>query len=271
MNSLRANINPEEGTIFLKLKIGVLSRSHEEEITLWQHVHKNSIFQLVLRPDYLVRFYRSNMGMPTRMAEVDVTSIIESEQPAITVTWSPSNDCLYAGKIGSSSLLISEARDYPDIKLGIDRNNQIYRVGDVGVVVGFFSIREGGKTVACSTPKEVFDFQLTKIEILLKLCPGPDYLTESVLVQQSIVMMTTAFEVYVRDRFVEISMKNESLINLDAMYDFVPSKYRVNARKEIEERFGTAGEQVLEFINQKSVLIFRTGNHLRMHIRTHMG
>jgi len=237
----------------LKINNDALPNKIEKEIILWQKIHKDTIIQFILRPNNIVRFYRSSDIIATRMAEIDISHYLCSGQLAITATWSSSEDCMYAGIIGCGDLSESKALDYPHIKLKIGSDGQVYRIGDVGVEVSYYATMIDGKKVACSTPKDVFDFQLKKVETLINLCNGADFLTETVLVQQCIVMMTTAFEVYGRDRFIEMSMRDGSLINLDAVYNFISSKYGGKVRDEIESRNKTVGEQVREFISKRHI------------------
>ena len=48
-------------------------------------------------------------------------------------------------------------------------------------------------------------------------------------------------------------MRDGSLINLDAVYNFISSKYGGKVRDEIESRNKTVGEQVREFISKRHI------------------
>jgi len=102
--------------------------------------------------------------------------------------------------------------------------------------------------------KEIFDFQMEKIRILIENCKKGDFLFESTLVQQIIVMLTTAFEVYTRTRFVELE-KEGRVVNMEALYNrFVPKKYREQFKEEIRESASKQGKTELEvFIESRRI------------------
>jgi hypothetical protein len=57
-------------------------------------------------------------------------------------------------------------------------------------------VKVGREVVLEPTAKEIFDFQIKKMGILIENCKKGDFLFESTLVQQIIVMLVTAFEMY---------------------------------------------------------------------------
>jgi len=64
-------------------------------------------------------------------------------------------------------------------------------------------------------------------------------------------MLTTAFEVYARTRFIELQKEGKTL-NMEALYNsFIPEKYRENFKEEIKEIAIKQGKTELEVFTEK--------------------
>ncbi|MCU4139284.1 MAG: hypothetical protein MW690_001216 [Methanophagales archaeon] len=142
----------------------------------------------------------------------------------------------------------------PNIKFRVGKDGRIYQIGGKDIRVGYYRVKVGKEVVLEPTAKEIFDFQMEKIRILIENCKKGDFLFESTLVQQIIVMLTTAFEVYTRTRFIELE-KEGKIVNMEALYNhFVPKKYREQFKEDVRESANKQGKTELEvFIERRRV------------------
>lgn len=163
-------------------------------------------------------------------------------------------NAIYVGEYGRGELRSAKSFEDPNVKFRVGKDGKIYQIGDKGIQVGYYRVKVGKEVVLEPMAKEIFDFWMKKIRILIENCKRGDFLFESTLVQQIIVMLTTAFEVYTRTRFVELE-KEGKVVNMEALYNrFVPKKYREQFKEEVRESATKQGKTELEvFIERRRV------------------
>jgi len=114
--------------------------------------------------------------------------------------------------------------------------------------------RTGKKTIIGSNAINLFEFKLKRIEILIKYIKKGDFLFETTLCRQIIVILTTAFEIYARMRFLELEKEGLKL-NMDILYEkFIPEDIRQNVRELIKRESINEKRSELEiFIERRNI------------------
>lgn len=247
-------LNEKEGTITFVVSESNLFDEGIPLIRILEIAKGETVFVLERDSNFNLRFIQSNPNYETKIAKVNIQDFRNALKLYIAFTWSEKENTLYVGEFRKGELRSAKSKKDPSIKFRVGKDGAIYQIGDEGVKVGFYRVKVGEEVVLEPTAKEIFDFQLEKIRILIANCKKGDFLFESTLAQQIIVMLTTAFEVYVRTRFVELE-KNGRSVNMGELYNrFVPEKYREQFREEIMEAANKQRKTELEvFIEKRSV------------------
>ncbi|MGC9086621.1 MAG: hypothetical protein ACP5IT_10550 [Thermoproteota archaeon] len=77
-------------------------------------------------------------------------------------------------------------------------------IGDEGVDVRVVYIKKETKPTVEPMAKELFDFNIERINTIVNGCTLGDFLFESTCVQLDIVLLVSALETYLKKRFVEL-------------------------------------------------------------------
>lgn len=85
-----------------------------------------------------------------------------------------------------------------------DADGNIVIIGGPGVEVTDYYLNVGGQEKLRPTAKEIFDLNMSKVDEIINIAESQEYYAESILSQQVIVMMVTALETYLQERFVEV-------------------------------------------------------------------
>jgi hypothetical protein len=249
-------LNEKEGTIEFTVSE---SNLFDEKIPLLRiiEIAKGQTVFILERDDGLnLRFAQSNPNYDTKIAKINIREFRDSKKLFIAFTWSEKENMIYVGGY-ENELKSSKSIENPNVKFRVGKDGAIYQIGDEGVKVGFFRVKAGKDVVLEPTAKEIFDFQMEKIKILIENCKAGDFLFESTLVQQIIVILTTAFETYARTRFAELEKEGKS-INIEELYKrFISKSYREQFKKEIEEIAGREGRTQLEVLIDKRNINFQ--------------
>jgi len=249
-------LNEREGTIVFTLNVSEsnLFEKSIPSIRLLEIVKGHTIFILERDSDFCLKFIQSNPDRGTKIAKINIQDFRNALKLFIALTWSEGGNVLYVGRCGGNELRSAKSFEDQNTKFRVGKDGRIYQIGDKGVQVGYYKVRYGKKVVLEPTAKEIFDFQMEKIKVLIENCKKGDFLFESTLVQQIIVMLTTAFEVYTRTRFVELE-KEGKLVDMEALYrHFISKSLREQLRKEIKARASKGEKTELE--------IFIEGRHI---------
>ncbi len=139
-------------------------------------------------------------------------------------------------------------------KIRIGKNGTLFQIGDEGVEVAWYRVRESGRDILVPTAKEIWDFTIIKIDILIEGCKLKDFLFESTLVQQCLVMLVTGFEVYMKERYLEMESEGREP-NIEALTKtFIK---RQSVKEEIADYSKVTGISLF-----KSILELRRGKGL---------
>lgn len=235
-------INEKEGTLEFRVSKGNLMDTLLESVLLFDVQIGESRFALHRDKNFELVFTHWNTKTGVRIAKVNIREFNIDRGLFIALTWSEKENNLYAGEEGGSSLQSSRAEQKGG-KIRIGKNGALYQIGDQGVEVGWYHIREDGEDVLIPTAKEIWDFTITKVNILIEGCKLKDFLFESTLVQQCLVMLVTAFEAYAKERFVEMDREGRKPNAEALMKEFIKSQ---SMREEIEDYATGAGKSLFE-------------------------
>ncbi len=246
-------LNEQEGTVEFVVSESNLFDEGTPLIRILEIAKGQTVFILERDSDFNLRFIQSNPSYETKTAKISIRDFHDAPKLFVAFTWSEKENTIYVGDYGSEFRNGKSIKD-PNIKFRVGKDGAIYQIGDKGIQVGFYRVKVGEKVVLEPMAREIFDFQMEKVRILIENCKKGDFLFESTLAQQIIVMLTTAFEVYARTRFVEFE-KEGKVVNMEGLYErFIPKKYRKQFKGEINETTSKQGKTELEvFIERRSV------------------
>ena len=246
-------LNEWEGTVEFVVSGSNLFDEDTPLIRILEIAKGQTVFILERAPDFSLRFIQSSPNCETKIAKIDIRDFHDAPKLFVAFTWSEKENTIYVGGYRSELGSAKSFKD-PNIKFRVGKDGAIYQIGDEGIKVGFYRVKVGEEVVLEPMAKEIFDFQMEKIRILIENCKKGDFLFESTLAQQIIVMLTTAFEVYARARFVELEREGKAL-NMEDLYDrFIPKKYREQFKEETKEAASKQRKTELEvFIERRSV------------------
>lgn len=142
-------------------------------------------------------------------------------------------------------------------KIEISFNNtglKLIAEGNSGFQIRNPLLKIGENIIIASNAKELFDFKIERVKILLKYIKKGDFLFETTVCRQIIVMLVSAFEVYVRTRFLEIENEGKEL-NLERVYDsFLPDGIKEKVKVIIASEAKKKGSSELElFIKNRNI------------------
>ncbi|MDY6896119.1 MAG: hypothetical protein SVO01_12015 [Thermotogota bacterium] len=227
-------LNEQKGTIEFTVSKSNLFEESIPLIRILEIAKGQTVFILERDPSFNLRFIQSNPNYKTKIAEINIRDFHNAPKLFIAFTWSEKENAIYVGDY-REELRSAKSFEDPNIKFRVDKDRGIYQIGDKGIQVKYYRVKVGEEVVLEPTAKEIFDFQMEKVRILIENCKKGDFLFESTLVQQIIVMLTTAFEVYSRTRFIELE-KEDKIVNMGALYNcFVPRRYREQLKEEVSE------------------------------------
>lgn len=235
-------IDENEGTLEFRITKGNLMDTSLENVLFFDVQVGESRFALHRDKNCDLIFTHWNIKTGIRMATVNIREFNADKGLFIALTWSEKENSLYVGEEGGSNLKSSKAEQKGgEIRMGKD--GVLYQIGDEGIEVGWYRVREAGHDVLEPTAKEIWDFTVTKVNILIGGCKLKDFFFESTLVQQCLVMLVTGFEVYARTRFVEMEKEGRKP-NIEGIIKEFAKKESV--KEEMEDYAKSMGKSLLE-------------------------
>ncbi len=250
-------LNEQEGTITFAVGKSNLFNKSIQLISIFEAVKGQTVFSLDRDSDFNLRFIQSNPNYETKIAKINIQEFCNTSILYITFTWSEIRNVIYVEDRGIGVLRTAKSFEDPNIKLRVNKDGGVCKIGDKDIRVGYYRVKVDKEVVLEPVAKEIFDFWMVKIGVLIENCKRGDFLFESTLVQQIIVMLTTAFEVYTRTRFVELE-KESNAVSMEALYShFLSKKYREQFKEEIRESANKQRKTELEVFIEKRCVNFQ--------------
>lgn len=249
-----AHLNEREGMAEFTVSKSNLFDERLPVVKILEIAKTQTIFILERDSNFNLRFIQSNPDYETKIAQVNIRDFRDAPKLFIAFVWSEKGNFIFVGEYGKGKPRSAKSFKNPNIKLRVGKDGAIYQIGNEGIKVRSYRVKVGKEILLEPTAKEIFDFQTEKIMSLIENCKKGDFLFETTLVQQIIVMLTTGYEVYARTRFLELE-KTGNAVNMRALYDlFIPEKYRQQYKKEIREHASKQKKTELEvFIGKRAV------------------
>lgn len=235
-------INEKEGTLEFRVSKGNLMDTSLKNLLFFDVKLGESRFALHRDKNFDLVFTHWNMRTGIRVAKVNIREFNVDRGLFIALTWSSKENNFYVGEEGGSNLKFSKAEQKGG-KIRIGENGTLYQIGDQGLEVGWYRIRENGEDVLKPTAKEIWDWTVTRVNILIEGSKLKDFLFESTLVQQCLVMLVTGFEIYAKERFIEMAKKGKNPDIEALMKEFIN---REPMKEEIEHHAIITGKSFLE-------------------------
>ncbi|UFX82601.1 hypothetical protein [Candidatus Absconditicoccus praedator] len=245
-----SKINESEGTIYFNISKGNLFLN-DNYISIIKDYKNKTVFVLdrvIENGKYILRFVQSNPNIKTKICKLDITNFKEKDNFIITITWSAKNN-LYFGT-DSEDLIKTESVENENLNFRVGKDGDIYQVGDENIMVKGFSINVGGETVLEASAIEKYEMQREKINQLFENSQIKDYLFETTIYQQIIVMLVIGIEVYGKTRFLELL--DEKIINSNAIINTFISKKYTEYIVELNT-ISSEKEKVLKIVDDKLI------------------
>jgi len=263
MKNLNIDINKFDentGTITFKLSLNNIFDLNYPCVRIFQIV-KNDVIFILERYDKYFRFIQCKPHSKTKICKIEIDEFIEAKKLFIGMTWTEEKNNLYIGAIPpkNSDALKSSSSTESNINFRIAKDGSIFQLGDENILIGNYLFCENNKIILQPTAKELLDFQLEKINIIISNCKIKEkgFLFETILIQQAIVMMATIFEVYLRERFYELC--KERKINIDSLLELISKARRDEIKNDHPEISKKENKDIIEiFLLEENFINFQS-------------
>lgn len=244
-------VNEEEGTISFRVIKSNLKNRNIELLKIFDVFTGESRFALHRNKNCELIFTHWNINSGERIAILSIEDFSLEKGLLITLTWSKTENFLYVGDLNNKLKLKKSKAEQKNVRIRKSKDGTLYKIGDDNIKVGDYRIKKGSQDILIPTAKEIWDFNIIKINRLINTSKSKDFLHETTLVQQCIVMLITGFEVYTRSRILEIEQEGVYSNNNDLINAFAKKE---SIKKEVFEYAKINNRSILE-----SLLRIRNG------------
>ncbi|MEE6209608.1 hypothetical protein U3A55_05515 [Salarchaeum sp. III] len=246
----------DEGSLVFQVRESNLS-SEESDGSLIQEVESDSgkkgIRLWKKDGNHLVyEFFEVGTGL--RRCVINLDEFTAYSDFFVSLTWSAAEISLYIGPVSDDyeGGLVSESSSEIIAQVRRDKNGRLVILGDSGVEVGYYHVQEAGQDTLMPQSKEIFDFSETKCRTLLRVAEDTDdFLIESTLVQQIIVMLVTGLETYLEERFIE--MCSERGVQEEEIANAMASVYGPVSDEALLDRAEKKGIPIQELAREQQI------------------
>lgn len=245
-----SKINESEGTIYFNISKWNLFLN-DNYISIIKDYKNKTVFVLdrvIENWKYILRFVQSNPNIKTKICKLDITNFKEKDNFIITITWSAKNNLYFW--TDSEDLIKTESVENENLNFRVWKDWDIYQVWDENIMVKGFSINVWWETVLEASAIEKYEMQREKINQLFENSQIKDYLFETTIYQQIIVMLVIWIEVYWKTRFLELL--DEKIINSNAIINTFISKKYTEYIVELNT-ISSEKEKVLKIVDDKLI------------------
>ena len=237
-------ISEDAGTVeFTIAETGNLFNTNLDRVVILDLPVGCSRFILERQEKFFIVYYHLSEKIGLRMAKLDVREMASARSLYLCFTWSSSESVLYVGDFrGDPKNAKAETMPTRVVK---GKDGSFVLIGDEGVNVGIVYIRKGEELIVEPNAKELFDFNIERINTLISRLPSGDFLFENSAVQAGISMLVSAFEAYFKKRFVEME-KEGWKPDLDALFSAKIFRQDEDFRKRVEDLTLKEGKSAIE-------------------------
>lgn len=117
----------------------------------------------------ILGLFRVIQIMKQRSQKINIRDFRNAPKLFVAFTWSEKENTIH---VGDYKRELRNARSFkdPNIKFRVGKDGAIYQIGDTGIKVGYYKVKVGEDVILEPTAKEIFDFQMEKIRILIENC-----------------------------------------------------------------------------------------------------
>lgn len=147
-----------------------------------------------------------------------------------------------------------EGSEYKYLKIPIGKSGWTLQAEGENLKIRNVISNIEGKVFIASNAKELFDFKMNRVKVLIKNIKKGGYLFETTLCRQVIVMLTTAFEVYVRTRCIELEKEGKKIDMENVFNIFLSNNIRKGVKDMTKKMARNQGKTELEiFIENRRI------------------
>lgn len=172
---------------------------------IFEIVSGKHYFLLERTDNFEVKFYYSSPGTGTRVATINLNTVLPSKKVFFCFVWSPKETRLSIGpRDAEGKELVTAEGKKSQKKFQVGENGQVFQIGDEGIEVIGTRINIETKQIIKPAAIDVWNETKKAIEILLTGKSQEGFIFETVKANLSIAMMVTGFEAYCKTRLQEI-------------------------------------------------------------------
>lgn len=230
------------------------------------------VFRLDRTDDRVLRFFHASPGTGTRVAQIALQGLPDFNRAFLAFTWSPQDIHLYCGPRYEGGDLLSAAGQRSDTQLAVTKDGRIFEIGDTGVEVVAFRMREGGRTVLTPSAIEAWTGTLKAIEIMRSGTSDQGFMFEVVHANITIAILVTGFETYSWTRVLELEQEGIKPDVVRLFEKFSSRGERESGRlAEIRRESESAGVSVLAQLLETGRINFQSYEHVKRAYRAAYG
>lgn len=172
----------------------------------------------------ILRFIQSNPNYKTKICKLDITNFKDKDNFIVIMTWDSKNNLYFW--TDSEDLIKTESIENENLNFRVWNDWWVYQIWDENVMVKDFNINIWWNTILEASAIEKYEMQKERINQLFQNSQiKKDYLFETTIYQQILVMLVTWIEVYWKTRFIEL-LDEKSVNDNDIINTFVFKKHK---------------------------------------------
>ncbi len=164
------------------------------------------MFWLERDEEFNVNYYYSSPGTGTRVASIDLNTIMQLNDIFIIFKWSPDEISLKIGPSFKNHKLITSKGKPSPLQFQVGEDGLIYRIGEEkdGITRTTKSFYLNGKYILQPTALDAWQDTIKAIDVLATGKSNKGYEYEMVVANLTLSILVTGFEAYLKKRFLEL-------------------------------------------------------------------
>lgn len=225
---------------------------------------RQHLFRLERDNDLFIHFYHSSPGTGTRVATIDLNSLLPAPSVFMAFSWTPEEIKLHIGPKAPGVNLSTATGIASQKQFRVGRNGYVYQIGDQGVQVMGVSFYQAGQPVVLPTALEAWTETVKAIEVLATGKSTEGYIFEVVVTNLTLAILVTGFEAYTKKRFLELEQEGISPDTAAIIDAFYPKKEREAGIKTLlESEVKDSGISLLQHIVARNAINFQNYNNCK--------
>jgi len=216
VEQIREAIRRPEGTVSFEYSSDVLFDPKVSGGILFEIASGAHLFRVERDDELRLSFYHASPGTNTRVATIDLKSVVSSSKVFMAFSWTPAEINFHVGPRIANGQLVS-AKGIPSPRqFRVGKDGSIFQVGDTGVEVMGVSVYQNGESILQPTALDAWKSTVKSIGLLLGGSSDEGYIFDVVVTNLTLSVLVTGFEAYCKTRFLEIEQEGIKP-NIDAL------------------------------------------------------